>query len=187
MIPNDPILKPGDHYRCLGETEWRTVAASDYRTAAAMSTADLFAAIGLELRRRADDFAAVLSADDGSGTYRTTSGKTKKFTYTVTDGIVAILTPAFAPATPAVVAASAPDPYKAGLAALRAANATPEQIFEDSYKAARLAELLANRAARDAEAAATIRLTAAEEDANRAKYAPPDSYAAGLKALKEQK
>lgn len=71
-----------------------------------------------------------------------------------------------------------PNPYAAGLAALRAAAATPETTFEDRYKAERLAALAAEhrenpvvyRAARDL-----------------ASYAAPDPYAAGLKAMREQR
>ena len=77
--------------------------------------------------------------------------------------------------------AAPPNGYKVGLAALRAATATPARDFEDRYKAARL---------RDLEAEATRRAGAAEAPAPRmtsaelAPYAAPDSYEAGLKALR---
>jgi hypothetical protein len=74
--------------------------------------------------------------------------------------------------------AAPPDPYALGLAALRTARATPESRFEDTYKAARLAEF-------EAEHAAPVEgfRTATADDL--APYAAPDSYAAGLAALRK--
>lgn len=79
-----------------------------------------------------------------------------------------------------------PDAYGPGLAKMRAANATPESRFEDEYKERRLAELEREHAASTARVAAVPRMTAAEE-AELARYAPPDPYAAGLAALREKK
>lgn len=77
-----------------------------------------------------------------------------------------------------------PDPY-AGISALRAATATPEQTFEERWKADRLRALTAEHTRLEALIAASPRMTAAGE-ADRAKYTPPDPYAAGIKALREK-
>ena len=83
------------------------------------------------------------------------------------------------------------DPFAADIAAMRAAEATPESRFEDAYKAARLRELAAEdaevaqlRAAHEARIAATSssRFTAAELQ----EFAPPNPYEADLKALRDK-
>ncbi len=71
-----------------------------------------------------------------------------------------------------------PDPYAAGISALRAAESTPESRFAERYANMRRREF-------QLEAATDfmpLRLTAAEE-ADLAAYEPPDAYAAGIKAL----
>jgi hypothetical protein len=77
-----------------------------------------------------------------------------------------------------------PDPYAEGLKRLRATAETLAPTFEDAWKAARrdaLAAEYANHAAR-AEPTRLPRLTAAQL----AQYAPPDIYAAGIKALQSK-
>jgi hypothetical protein len=77
---------------------------------------------------------------------------------------------------------TAPDPYAAPIATLRAAERrTAEERFAEQYKAERTRELDAERAEIDAHIAATPapRLTTAELAA----YVAPDPYAAGIKAL----
>lgn len=77
-----------------------------------------------------------------------------------------------------------PDGYQAALTAMRAAAATPESNFEDRWKASRrraLEQEYAEHAARVAAAPAAL-LTAAEL----VRYAAPDSYAAGIKALQSK-
>ncbi len=81
-----------------------------------------------------------------------------------------------------------PDAYGPALKALREATATPMSRFEDRYRAERTKELSDSRAASAAASAALTptkraRLTAAQA----AKYAPPDPYAAGLAAMKENR
>ena len=82
------------------------------------------------------------------------------------------------------------DPFAADIAAMRAAEATPESRFEDAYKAARLCELADEdaqvaqlRAAHEARLAATSppRFTAAELE----KFDPPDPYAEDIRKLRE--
>jgi Ser/Thr protein kinase RdoA (MazF antagonist) len=70
---------------------------------------------------------------------------------------------------------AAPDPYERELKQLKAAAATSESTFAERYAADRLASAMAMRAALDAE---EPRLAAAEL------AAPPDSYAAGIEALR---
>ena len=78
-----------------------------------------------------------------------------------------------------------PDPYAADLAKLRAGRSTPESRFAEQWKGERLRTLAAEHAALDAHIAATPerRVSAAEL----AKYAPPNQYAAGIRALQESK
>jgi hypothetical protein len=78
--------------------------------------------------------------------------------------------------------ASPPKPYEGGLNQLRAA-AAPLSTFESGYREARLRDLEAMRTKLDAEEP-TPHLTTAEELAS---YAPPDPYAAAIKALRERK
>ncbi|MGB2710116.1 MAG: hypothetical protein WBC33_01260 [Conexibacter sp.] len=79
-------------------------------------------------------------------------------------------------------ACQAPRPYDVGIAALRAASATPEG-FEDDYKRQGTAAFNRTRAALDAEEApAPARLTAAELSI----YAPPDIFAEGIRKLREK-
>ena len=77
-----------------------------------------------------------------------------------------------------------PDPYAAGLAKLRAANATDLSRFEDRWKAERFAALQAEYAAMDEHLPAnpTPRLTAAEL----ADYRASDPYRAGLDKLRSE-
>ena len=77
--------------------------------------------------------------------------------------------------------AEPPNPYTRPLAAMRAAQATDASRFEDAYKQSRRADVEATRRALAAEEPAA-RLTTAELN----KYAPPNSYEAGLKALRER-
>jgi hypothetical protein len=74
-----------------------------------------------------------------------------------------------------------PDSYAADLAKLRAASATPDTLFAERYAADRLRALDLEHKEIDAHIAAAPqpRLSAAED----AEFAPPDPYAAGIKAL----
>jgi hypothetical protein len=79
-----------------------------------------------------------------------------------------------------------PDPWGPGLAAMRAASATPPPTFEDKWKADRLAALAIEHAKIDAHIAvhpSPPRLTTAELKT----YAPPNPYEAGIKALQAKK
>jgi hypothetical protein len=77
----------------------------------------------------------------------------------------------------------APDPYESGLKKLRTAHATAESTFAADYRQRGLRDLQAMRDKLDAEQPERApRLTAAELS----QYAPPDPYAAGLKALRER-
>lgn len=124
------------------------------RAASENATPDLIRAIGLELRRRDQGFmqgSVEADFEKGTGTYETfTNGKqvTKTFTFEIVNNdTVVILTPAFAPPSNAVTVAAAPDPYAQGIAAARAAMATPESRFEDEYKASRQREFDAQQRA----------------------------------------
>lgn len=77
-----------------------------------------------------------------------------------------------------------PNPYAAGLASLRAAEATPESRFAEQYAAERLRALAAERAALDAhiEANPFPRLTAAEA----AEYAAPNGYQLALDKMRSE-
>lgn len=75
----------------------------------------------------------------------------------------------------------APNSYDREISAMRAASATPEQDFEKQWKAERTLEIEQTHAALDAEELQP-RMTAAEL----AEYAPPDPYAAGIKALQQR-
>lgn len=72
--------------------------------------------------------------------------------------------------------------YAAGIAQLRAAEATPASRFADAYKAVRLRELDIEYAEQDAFRAAqpAPRVLSTAELKN---FEPPDPYAAGIKAL----
>ena len=72
------------------------------------------------------------------------------------------------------------NPYKQGLAAMRAAAAAPASV-EERWKAERQREIDATRAALDA-TVLTPRLTAAEAE-NLARFKAPDPYRAGIAAL----
>jgi hypothetical protein len=72
-----------------------------------------------------------------------------------------------------------PDPYRAGLAAQRAAAATPEQQFADRYKAERLAALAAEH--RDLNAASERRPLPPLTPAELRTYEAPNGYAVALK------
>jgi hypothetical protein len=74
---------------------------------------------------------------------------------------------------------AAPDPYAPGLAKLRSATSTPESRFEEQWKAERFAEV-----ERFAELVGEHRFPRLSDDELKA-YAPPDPYAAGLRAIKE--
>jgi hypothetical protein len=84
-----------------------------------------------------------------------------------------------------------PNPYSHPLAALRAAVAkapTPFEQFEARWKAARLRQLELEQPHLDADAADAVRTLAEhrrEAQVDLAGYAPPDPYAAGLKAMQE--
>ena len=154
-------------------------------------TPDQLHAFDRELRQRDPRFVRVLTAnpDDGQGEYelRTATGQTARLVFTFCTQHGRIVTPRFDEATRERLAATtyvAPDPYREGLAKLKAASSTPESRFEDEYKASRMRELLATREALDAEPPPP-RLTAAEEAALAA-AAPPNPYAAGIKALQEK-
>jgi hypothetical protein len=78
-----------------------------------------------------------------------------------------------------------PDPYAKDLAALRAAEATPESTFEEEWKKRRLSEFEAEARQRDAHIAthpSPPRLTTAELKT----YAPPDPWKADLEKLRER-
>ena len=86
------------------------------------------------------------------------------------------------------VAGPTPDPYAKELAERRAAegtSATPEQSFEDKYKAERAAEFAAQRTRMTAHAhrQRAEQLRAAEGQRT---YEIPDAYAEGLKTLRER-
>lgn len=72
-----------------------------------------------------------------------------------------------------------PDPYAPGLAAIRAARATPQSRFAEQYAT----ELRAAATTAPITAPATPRLTAAEMAA----ATPPDPYAPGLAALAQRR
>ena len=87
-----------------------------------------------------------------------------------------------------------PDPYAVGLTALKAALPQPTE-FEEDYKLQRFIQLetgyhdTAHHDARAAAAAERLGVPVAElrmavDDAT--SYAPPDSWAAGIKALQEK-
>jgi hypothetical protein len=148
-------------------------------------TIDQLRAFDRELRQRDPRFLRVVDAnpDDGQGTYElrsATTGATARAPFTFCEH-GNVLSPRFDAETTLrlAAAAKAPDPYAAPLAAMRAAAATPLRKFEDDFKAARLAGLEATRTALAADEP-EARVGAVELAA----YAPPDPYAAGLKALR---
>ena len=75
------------------------------------------------------------------------------------------------------------DPYGADLATLRAAAATPEQTFEDKWKAERLHEVIADSVEMRDDDGYVAELRLAEAEAEVGECAPPNPYAAGIKAL----
>lgn len=77
-------------------------------------------------------------------------------------------------------ATAAPDPYAVGIAAMRAAAAPPESTFEDKWKAERMAEAMATRAALDAHIPESRIVTLSVAD----RFPAPDPYAAGIAALR---
>jgi hypothetical protein len=81
---------------------------------------------------------------------------------------------------PIMIDDAAPNAYAEGLKKLR--SATAFEVFEDSYKAQRLAALETEHVAMAALPAPEPRLTTAEL----AEFSPPDIYAEGLKALQER-
>jgi hypothetical protein len=78
-----------------------------------------------------------------------------------------------------------PNPYERDVIRLRAASATDLSRFEDSYKAQRLRDLEATRAALDAHIAEHPVEPLTDEEVKQ--YRAPDSYAAGIRALQERK
>jgi hypothetical protein len=88
-----------------------------------------------------------------------------------------------APETDTETTYAPPDPYAPGIAALRTAAPAPEDdTVATRYRAERLAALKATTIALEAEPPAPP-LTAAD----RATYAAPDPYAAGIKALRDKR
>lgn len=75
-----------------------------------------------------------------------------------------------------------PDSYAPSIAKLRAANATPASRFTEEYAATRTKELADSRAASATIKPKPLRALTATELA-----APPDPYAAGLAAMKENR
>jgi hypothetical protein len=112
-----------------------------------------------QLRQRDPRFLRVLEADADAeqGVYelRTAAGATGRAVFTFCRAC-GVQSPNFDEATRARLAeaaTAAPNPYTAGLAALRASEATPSPApsFEDTYKAERLRDLQAEYArAKDA-------------------------------------
>jgi hypothetical protein len=159
----------------------------------------------IELQRLDPAFVRVLMTSDalGKGEYLATfDGKPteRQFTYTLgSDGPIVIVTPTplwqnapvhetqvHTPDLPSLQAYAPPDPYAKDIAAMRAAEATPESTFEEKWKADRLRDLAGEddrlatlRAARGIPEPRLAVLSAADLAA----YATPDPYAAGIKAL----
>jgi hypothetical protein len=137
----------------------------------------------LELGRRDAGFTRILSAnvDEGQGIYEAlgATGKTLQRVFTF-DG-ERILTPRFGTRLNAVTTAQAPEPYDAGLTKLRA-DAVLLSTFEADFRAARQADLDSMRRLLDSETPPTLVTAEALS-----KYAPPNPYAAGIKALQEKK
>ena len=76
--------------------------------------------------------------------------------------------------------------YREPLAAMRAAAATPLSRFADTQADARMREVMATRAALDADIESPFpHLTTAEASELAAKYAPPNPYAEPLRKMKE--
>jgi hypothetical protein len=155
-------------------------------------TTDQLHTLSRELQRRDPRFLRIVATNpaEGQGEYEVrsaTTGRTLRQTFTFCEH-GNVLSPRFDAETRLRLAAeaeAAPNPYAAGIAKLRAASATDLSRFEADYKRRRLDDVMAMRAALDAEEPQP-RMTAAEEAAL-ASYAPPDPYAAGLKALREKK
>jgi hypothetical protein len=133
---------------------------------AAAASPDEIAFFTPELRRRDAGFAQITDVGETSGTYQTVDGKTKKFTF---DKNGAILTPAFAKAQNAVLAAYAP-----ALAALRTANAPDPSSFEERYKAERSREFGLDKQTVEPT------LTACTSPEDMARFRAPDSYQIAL-------
>jgi hypothetical protein len=140
----------------------------------------------VEIGRRDATCIGIDSADaeSGTGKYVVVGGGRRPFTWHVTsDGDVVLDTPAFAKPQDAM-----PEGYTPALAAIKAASATPLSTFEDRWKASRLAAL----AAEDAQLTVLRAAHGIPEPESELRtldveaYAPPDIYAAGIKALREK-
>jgi hypothetical protein len=196
-MTHDPTLRPGDHYRCLGDSEWHTVP--ELRTAD--NTVDLVRAIGLELRRRDPGFLlGTVEADPekGTGTYEAAVGDgktaTKKFRFHLENDTVVIDSPEL----PKPTSGGGPNkdktirtseentminPYAADIAKLRVASGTFEKhaALAEQYQAI---EAAAAKITAENEAAFRA-LAAASSDLEQ--YRAPNPYTAGLKALQEKR
>jgi hypothetical protein len=153
-----------------------------------MTTVDLHRAIEQRLRRtlpRTQAFMRIISADAEKGTGRVEvyeDGRTRTIPFTFElDGETVVIKnlKTLEHYTP-------PNPYTEGVATLRAAMETPESKAEDAYRESRRRELadepVALATLRTAHQARTARINATDLD----RFAPPDPWAAPVRALQEK-